>query len=273
MSAPQPQDHGEGLLALLREGDLVVEGRVVTASNLTLYARVDGPDGASVPCVYKPVSGERPLWDFPDGTLAAREVAAYAVSEGGGWNLVPPTVLRDGPLGPGMCQQWMVVDDAAAMVDVFSADPGAEAPPGWRTVLRGRDEVGRSVVLAHLDSPALREMALLDAVLNNADRKGGHVLAVRGGQAVGVDHGLCFHVEPKLRTVLWGWQGEALLPAEQDRLERLAHLLEDVLGEQLGLLLSPTEVAELDRRIDGLLHAGRFPRPSRSWPSIPWPAF
>jgi len=270
-SAPLPDD--ASVLTLLREGELTVEGRVVTASNLTLYARVDGPDGASVPCVYKPVSGERPLWDFPDGTLAAREVAAYRVSIGGGWNLVPPTVLRDGPLGPGMCQLWVVVDDSQAMVDVFACDTGGEAPSGWRGVLRGRDDAGRCVMLAHRESPTLRHMALLDAVLNNADRKGGHVLTVRGGGVLGVDHGLCFHVEPKLRTVLWGWQDEPLRDDERDRLECVAGLLEDSLGEQLAGLLSGEEVDQVRARIEGLLQAGRLPRPSRSWPAIPWPAF
>jgi uncharacterized repeat protein (TIGR03843 family) len=252
--------------SLLLDGELTVEGRVVSASNLTLYARVDGPDGSTA-CVYKPVSGERPLWDFPDGTLAGREVAAYHVARLAGLDLVPPTVLRDGPLGPGMCQVWVVTDDEKPPVDIRAV--GAREP-GWLSVVRGEDAGGRPVELVHRDEPALRAMALLDAVLNNADRKGGHVLRRPDGGVVGVDHGLCFHVEPKLRTVLWGWVDDPLLPDEQ---QVLASLLTTLPAAGLEQWLSPLEVTATQRRVERLLARGRLPRPSRSWPSIPWPAF
>jgi uncharacterized repeat protein (TIGR03843 family) len=252
--------------SLLLDGELTVEGRVVSASNLTLYARVDGPAGSTA-CVYKPVSGERPLWDFPDGTLAGREVAAYQVARLAGLDLVPPTVLRDGPLGPGMCQVWVVTDDDRPLVDVR---PVGARQDGWLSVVRGEDGSGRPVELVHRDDPALRAMALLDAVLNNADRKGGHVLRQPDGTVVGVDHGLCFHVEPKLRTVLWGWVDEPLLPHEQQMLHGLAETLPDAGLEQW---LSPLEAGATQRRVERVLARGRLPRPSRSWPSIPWPAF
>jgi uncharacterized repeat protein (TIGR03843 family) len=251
---------------LLADGELTVEGRVVEASNLTLYARVDGPAG-SLPCVYKPVSGERPLWDFPEGTLAGREVAAYHVSRLGGFGLVPPTVLRDGPLGPGMCQQWVVTGVGDPPVDVR---PAAQVDPGWLAVVSGEDATGRPVVLVHRDEPALRSMALLDAVLNNADRKGGHVLRSGDRRVLGVDHGLCFHVEPKLRTVLWGWVDAPLDDAERAVLQ---HLAAQISSAGLHRWISDAEVEALAARVDALLERGRLPRPGRTWPAIPWPAF
>lgn len=258
-------------LELLAEGELTVEGRVVAASNLTLYARVDAADGTTMPCVYKPVSGERPLWDFPDGTLAARERAAYLVSEAGGWHLVPPTVLRDGPLGPGMCQQWVTTGEDAqpAWVDLLDGD-AAEAP-GWLPVVTGRDETGRAVTLVHRDDPALRDMAVLDVVLNNADRKGGHLLGSVGTALHGVDHGLCCHREPKLRTVLWGWRGQALTTADRDRLAAVVRWVDD--DCEVESLLTAPEVDALRSRVDRLDAAGRLPGPDGSWPAIPWPAF
>jgi uncharacterized repeat protein (TIGR03843 family) len=264
-------------LELLDTGEITVEGRVVAASNLTLYARVDAPDGQTMPCVYKPVSGERPLWDFPDGTLAARERVAFLVSEAGGWHLVPPTVLREGPLGVGMCQQWVTRDDSNAppgdrldWVDLLDGD--SAQPAGWLPVVRGQDETGRSVMLVHRDDAALRAMALLDAVLNNADRKAGHLLTGTGGALYGVDHGLCCHEEPKLRTVLWGWRGQSLTAAEQDRLERVGTWLAAPDAE-LEVLLTTAEVDAMRARVHDLQRSARLPGPSGSWPAIPWPAF
>jgi uncharacterized repeat protein (TIGR03843 family) len=231
-------------LALLREGDITIEGRLVDASNATLYAAITHDD-LTAACVYKPIRGERPLWDFPDGTLAFREVAAYAVSAATGWDVVPPTVLRDGPLGEGMVQLWIDVDQAV--------DP---------------------VELMRLDHPALRRMAVLDAVINNADRKGGHLLPVPGGHVYGVDHGVCFHEEGKLRTVLWGWRGRRFVAEELAVLESLrTDLCEGTLGETLGALLAPVEVAATIRRVERLLSTRRFPHPSPDWPAIPWPPF
>ncbi len=185
MTAPDGLTPGRALpveeaLALLRNGTLSIEGRLTDASNATLYCGVC-LDGVEAACVYKPVAGERPLWDFPDGSLAEREVAAYEVSAATGWRIVPPTLYRDGPLGPGMVQLWIDVDES---VDVLAL------------VRRGRSE-------------QLRRMAVLDAVINNADRKGGHILPTAGGHIHGVDHGVTFHAEPKLRTLLWQWAGDA----------------------------------------------------------------
>jgi uncharacterized repeat protein (TIGR03843 family) len=190
-------------LTLLRRGDITVEGRLVDASNATLFCEIV-LDGVDARCVYKPVAGERPLWDFPEGTLAGREVAAYAVSEATGWGVVPPTVMRDGPFGPGMVQLWVEIDTDVDLVDVVAPD---RVPSGWLRVLDALGSAGQPVVLAHADDERLRRMAVLDTVLNNADRKGGHVLPLPVGTVHGVDHGVTFHVEPKLRTVLWGWAG------------------------------------------------------------------
>ena len=186
----------------LLTGELTLHGRVMPASNATFVGEVDG-----VRVVYKPVAGERPLWDFPDGTLAGREVASYAVSEALGWNVVPHTFLRDGPHGLGMVQRWQEPDDAQAAVDLVRE---GRVPAGWLHVFDGVDEHDRGVALVHEDSAPVRRMAVFDVLVNNADRKGGHVLAMTDGHRYGVDHGVTFHVENKLRTVLWGWMGEPL---------------------------------------------------------------
>lgn len=258
------------LLRLLRDGELTVDGRLLAASNITLLGSV-AHEGESVRCVYKPISGERPLWDFPDGTLAARETAAYELSEAAGWHVAPPTALRaGGPFGPGMCQLWIEpADTAPARVDVVKPE---DVQPGWLPVLEAVDDDGVAVVLAHADHPALRRLALFDVVVNNADRKGGHVLAGVSGDVLGVDHGVCFHVEPKLRTVLWGWAGTELTPAERAELTRLRARLDGSLGETLRELLAPDEVAATGSRVEDLLRAGRMPSPTGRMP-VPWPVF
>ncbi|PSK93817.1 putative repeat protein (TIGR03843 family) [Haloactinopolyspora alba] len=263
------------VLSLLRDGELSVEGRLVVASNLTLLGRVTHGEH-SARCVYKPVDGERPLWDFPDGSLAAREVAAYELSEAAGWHVVPPTVLReDGPFGPGMCQLWIdQPEDERRWVDVVSPDAVAR---GWLPVLEAVDGDGEPVVLVHADDPALRRMAVFDAVVNNADRKGGHVLAGlpgadRTAPVVGVDHGVCFHVEPKLRTVLWGWAGTELTPADVAELTALRSALDGDLDHTVRALLSTDEVTATAERVDRLLGDGRLPDPTGRMP-VPWPVF
>ena len=233
-------------LELLHRGELDVVGRLVDASNATLYCGI-ALDGLAATCVYKPVTGERPLWDFPDGTLAAREVAAYTVSQATGWDLVPPTVLRDGPFGPGMCQLWVDVDETVDLVD-----------------------------FARSDHPDLRRMAVLDVVLNNADRKGGHLLPTPDGRVRGVDHGVCFSVETKLRTLLWQWRGDPLPSEAGPVLSDLDDGLrgaDGALGTALAALLSPEEVRATARRVTRLLRSGRYPQPSGDWPAIPWPPF
>jgi uncharacterized repeat protein (TIGR03843 family) len=259
-------------LLVLRHGELELEGRILPASNVTLVATAS-LGAHSLRCVYKPVSGERPLWDFPDGSLAAREVAAHAVSEVLGWNVVPLTLERDGPLGPGMVQVWREPVDGQEPVDVV---PEGEIPEGYLHVLDAADGEGRPVSLVHEDTPALRRMAVFDAVVNNADRKGGHVLAMADGHRYGVDHGVCFHVEPKLRTVLWGW---ATLPLREEERQALDGLLEGLAAadgafrEHLDRLLSRAELDALRTRCEDLLAHSRMPLPSGEWPAIPWPAF
>jgi uncharacterized repeat protein (TIGR03843 family) len=231
-------------------------------------------------CVYKPVAGERPLWDFPDGTLAQREVAAYAVSEATGWGVVPETVLRDGPYGPGMCQRWVDTVDpdetGAGGPDLVDVVPPERVAPGYLRILAATDPESpgdRQVLLVHADDPRLRRMALLDVVLNNADRKGGHILPTADGAVFGVDHGVCFHEDDKLRTVLWGFAGRRIDDAERVALEQVRTALDGDLGPRLGELLTIAEVGAIRARLEGLLTSGRFPRPGRRWPVIPWPAF
>ena len=258
-------------LDLLRSGELTVNGRLVSASNATFQAVVSrGDESATV--VYKPVAGERPLWDFPDGTLAQREFAAYQVSEALGWQVVPPTLLRDGPLGEGMCQLWI---DASPDHDRVDIVPEGEVPDGWLGVLDAYDGRHNPVTLVHADRPGLQRMAVFDVVVNNADRKGGHILGTAGGDVYGVDHGVTFNADDKLRTVLWGWAGERVPPALLDDVRRLAGPdgLDGDLGRVLARLVTPDEVAATRVRCRRLLASGRFPQPSEDWPAIPWPAF
>ncbi|NMM17727.1 MAG: SCO1664 family protein [Cellulomonas sp.] len=247
-------------------GELELVGRIAVASNATFLARI-----GQVTVVYKPVAGERRLWDFPDGSLARRESAAYLVSEAFGWDLVPVTCLRDGPLGSGMVQRWHEPDPDQDPVDVVTAR--AVPQEGWRAVFQGRDDHDRPMTLIHEDSPTLRRMAVFDVVVNNADRKGGHIIPTRQGHRYGVDHGVSFHVEHKLRTVLWGWQGEELHTAELAGVERVRAQLDGDLGQHLSELLSDAELAALAARCDRLLQKGRFPGPAGEMPAFPWPLF
>ena len=230
-------------LELLERGTLEVEGRLVDASNATLYCTIKG-GGTEAACVYKPVAGERPLWDFPSGTLAGREVAAYAVSRSAGWNIVPPTVMRDGPFGQGMCQLWIDLDPE---VDLLA-------------LARRNDHTG------------LREMAVFDAVINNADRKIGHLLPVPDGHLYGCDHGVCFAEDYKLRTVLWQWRGKTLPRQSVDALRRLADdLAGGWLSRELPKHLTRGEVTATKIRVDKLLKHRVHPYPSEDWPAVPWP--
>lgn len=253
---------------LLTLGSLELEGRLVLASNASFFAHVT-LDGLTLPCVYKPVAGERPLWDFPDGTLAARERAARVVSEAGGWHLVPPTFLRDGRFGQGMVQQWIDVDPDARLVDVVAAE---SREPGWIPVLEAEDHSGDPVLLVHADDARLRDLAMLDIVINNADRKGGHVLPDASGHVWGCDHGVTFHDEVKLRTVLWGWADEPLRDKDVRALRRLKRGLGGAFGDELTTLLEWREISALQARLDSLLDRRTMPSPGRSWHAIPWPA-
>jgi hypothetical protein len=234
----------DATLRLLEHGELTVQGRIVTASNASFLGTVRDGD-ATVTCVYKPVRGERPLEDFPDGTLWKRERAAYLVSEASGWDIVPPTATRDGgPYGEGMAQLWIDVDEG---VDV------------WKMV-NAPDE-------------RLRRIALFDAAVNNADRKGGHLLPAPGGHLYGVDHGICFAAEPKLRTILWDWRGLPIAEAELDVLRSLRAKLDGPLCESLQRLISPAELRALNARVDRLIRTKVFPQPDPYRMAVPWPPF
>jgi len=273
-SAPDDDDGEQATLDLLAHGELEIEGRLVDASNATLYCTISGPGGSgSSPrrgargvwgdgqspqeqggswgdrppgqhCVYKPIAGERPLWDFPMGTLAGREVAAYMVSRAAGWDVVPPTVMRDGPFGPGMCQLWI---DHDAEVDLIALS-------------RRTDHAG------------LRDMAVFDAVVNNADRKIGHLLPVADGHLYGCDHGVCFAEDYKLRTVLWQWRGKTLPRRSMEALRRLnAQLNDGGLEAELSPLLTADEIAATRTRVETLLKHRVHPYPPADWPAVPWP--
>jgi hypothetical protein len=230
------------LKKLMSEGTLTVTGRLVDASNATLYGTiVEGEDEVRV--IYKPVAGERPLWDFPDGNLAQREYAAFLISEIGGWNLVPLTILRDGPFGIGMVQQWIDIDDSVDLALFYRED-----------------------------NSSLRAMALFDAVVNNTDRKIGHLIPAPDGKLYGCDHGVTFHEEDKLRTVLWQW---ASMNLSDQEIEQLRTLRESLIREEESFtsLISTTEFKALLGRVDRLLAQKIFPEPSDEWPAVPWPPF
>ncbi|HLS73241.1 MAG TPA: SCO1664 family protein [Actinomycetaceae bacterium] len=249
----------------LLDAELVLEGRIMSASNATFVGRI-----GEAKVVYKPVAGERPLWDFPDGTLAGREVAAYEVSEALGWDIVPRTWLRDGPFGIGMAQLWRQPDPEQEAVTLV---PAGEQPAGWCHVLDGLDPDDRPVSLIHEGSPALRRIAVFDVVVNNADRKGGHVLEMPGGHRHGVDHGLTFHQEHKLRTVLWGWPEPTLDENELTGVRRVRAALAGELSESLAELITDAEIDAAVARCDRLLAEGRLPQPRADYPAIPWPPF
>jgi len=230
-------------LMILTNGDLHVTGRLVDASNATLYATATF-EYRELACIYKPIAGERPLWDFSDGCLAHREYAAYLVSDYLGFDLVPLTILRDGPYGLGMVQQWVDIDESIDLAKFFATD-----------------------------HPKLRSMALFDAIINNTDRKIGHLLPLDEKTLFGCDHGVTFHTDDKLRTVLWQWADEPFTPEEVALLEKAQLSLAGELGQLLAPLLTVQEIQETNRRVAELLSSGTFPLPNPDWPAVPWPAF
>lgn len=228
---------------VLVHGDLSVSGRLVDASNATLYATASFEE-RTVNCIYKPIAGERPLWDFADGCLAHREYAAYLLSHHLGFDLVPLTILRDGPYGFGMVQEWIEIDKEIDLAKFFSTD-----------------------------HPQLRSMALLDAIINNTDRKIGHLLPINEETVFGCDHGVTFHPEDKLRTVLWQWAGLPFAAEEIALLQKAHTELAGELGKILAPLLTEEEILETKSRVSKLLSSGTFPLPNPNWPAVPWPAF
>ncbi|MGV0790995.1 SCO1664 family protein [Mycolicibacterium sp. XJ1819] len=261
---------------VLQHGELTVLGRIRSASNATFLCEAN-LDERQVHCVYKPVAGEAPLWDFPDGTLAGRERAAYLVSLQLGWNIVPHTIIRDGPAGVGMLQLWVDqpgddLEESSQGPDLIDLLPAGRVPPGYLPVLQAYDYAGDEVVLVHADDIRLRRMAVFDVLINNADRKGGHVLCGVDGHVYGVDHGVTLHVEDKLRTVLWGWAGKPVDDETLAAVAGLADALRGECGEQLREHITSDEVEALNARVAALLDDPVMPTPDRHRP-IPWPAF
>jgi uncharacterized repeat protein (TIGR03843 family) len=272
-SGADPDDLDEVCL----RGELTVIGRIRSASNATFLCEAHLGE-RQAHCVYKPIAGEAPLWDFPDGTLAGRELGAYLISEALGWNIVPYTIIRDGPAGRGMLQLWVdqpgdeVGDELQSGPDLIDLLPAGHIPPGYLPVLQAYDYAGDEVTLVHADDIRLRRMAVFDVLINNADRKGGHILSGVDGHVYGVDHGVSLHVEDKLRTVLWGWAGK---PVDDDTLEtvcRLRDQLRGSLGERLCEHITGREIDALHARTVVLLDNPVMPTPDRRRP-IPWPAF
>jgi len=231
----------QGLMAIedkvLDSGELEIIGRLVDASNASLLCKLS--DGRQA--IYKPIAGERPLWDFPDGNLASREVAAFYLSEVGNFNLVPRTVLREGPFGLGAVQEWIDVSEDKDVIEI-----------------------------AQSQDSQIRKLALFDVVINNADRKFGHILVTSDGVIFGCDHGVSLHEEEKLRTVIWQFTQMELSQAE---LAQISNLTTSIDREYLKSLLSKTEIDALFARLAKLLEDGRFPSPNPNWPAVPWPPY
>jgi hypothetical protein len=228
---------------ILKEGSVKVEGRLVDASNATLFTELE-LNGESIRAIYKPISGERPLWDFQSGNLAFRERAAFLISEAMGLHLVPLTILRDGPFGEGAFQLWIDIDESIDLALYFRET-----------------------------NDNLRSVALFDAVINNTDRKIGHLLPAQNGELYVCDHGVTFHEEDKLRTVLWQWSGEELRSSEIETLNRLLDSLMKEEISELVTLISDVEREALMMRIERLINQTRFPEPNPEWPAVPWPPF
>jgi uncharacterized repeat protein (TIGR03843 family) len=241
MNAPDRQwiEHS---IDVATRGDLEITGRLVDASNATLFGTVTlGSESFEV--IYKPVAGERPLWDFPDGTLADREYAAFLLSDLSGFNLVPPTILREGPAGFGMVQRWIDIDDSINLAEFFGQD-----------------------------LPSLRQLALFDSIINNTDRKIGHLLPSVDGHLFACDHGVTFHSEDKLRTVLWQWAGDDLTTEEITKVKSVAERVSSN-PDLFAPHITPVEYLSLQARILRLLGEAKMPSPSDDWPPIPWPAY
>ncbi|RAV16176.1 SCO1664 family protein [Mycolicibacterium sp. GF69] len=262
---------------VLQRGELTVIGRIRSASNATFLCEANLGE-QQVHCVYKPVAGEAPLWDFPDGTLAGRERGAYLVSAALGWNVVPHTIIRSGPAGEGMVQLWVdqpgdeVDEEQPSGPDLVDLLPAGRIPPGFLPILQAYDYAGGEVILVHADDDRLRRMAVFDVLVNNADRKGGHILCGVDGRVYGVDHGVTLHVEDKLRTVLWGWAGK---PVDDQTLESVGALrdrLRNGLADELSAHITEREIVALLARTRALLDDPVMPAPDRRRP-IPWPAF
>ena len=222
---------------LIETGELEIIGRLVDASNASLLCQL--PDETKV--IYKPIAGERPLWDFPDGNLASREVAAYYLSEVGNFKVVPKTVLREGPFGLGAVQEWIEISEEA---DVIAT--------------------------AQSHDSQIRNLALFDIVINNADRKFGHILIKSDQQVFGCDHGVSLHEENKLRTVIWQFADLDLTASEKDQLSNLLNVID---RDYLKNLLSANEIDAIFERVGFLLEDGRFATPSPNWPAVPWPPY
>lgn len=226
--------------SIITDGQISITGRLVDASNATLFGQARLEDH-EINVIYKPIAGERPLWDFPDGSLANREVAAFHFSEFAGFHIVPMTILRDGPYGLGAVQEWITIDEEIDLIE-----------------------------LAQSEDLRLRKFVLFDAIINNTDRKIGHLLPATDGKLLGCDHGVCFHEEDKLRTVLWQWQGESFTEEEAGYLSSIRENFSKF-AAQVEELLTPDEIKATYSRVERLIYEGVFPSPSEDWPAIPWP--
>lgn len=256
------------VLAVLTQSTFKPIGQITTASNIALLMQSENSP-SPVKAIFKPTSGLRPLWDFPNNDLIEREILTYQLSDKSDLNLIPLTIMREiEPFGIGMLQLW-IEDSKVDLVKLFEAD---RVEKDFLVVLEANDQSGRRVSLGVKDIPWIESLTIFDAVVNNSDRKGSHILTAHDGANWAIDHGVCWHQDYKLRTVNWS---KANLPLTENAISALLKVEGALIGmeSEIVQLLSQIEFDAAMERVADLKASGVFPMPPADWPAIPWPVF
>jgi uncharacterized repeat protein (TIGR03843 family) len=255
-------------LAILQNGEIHIEGLIPDSSNGALQVSIKS-DNIILKAIIKPEATIRPLWDFPERDLNNREYATYLLSSELGLDFVPPTVLREiEGIGPTLIQKWIEEIENDSIIVKNPKD----IPKEYLKVLEGYDELNKLICLAHADSVFLRNLAIFDLVINNADRKGGHIIKDTTNNFWAIDHGVSWHEEEKIRTILWGWIGNELSNYDLLIIEKSNKILHRWLAEDFEYL-TQFELKAAINRCEKLMSNKVFPQPSKEWPAVPWPIF
>ena len=255
-------------LDLLLNGEIEIEGLIPDSSNGALKVLVSNSK-QSVEAIIKPEVSIRPLWDFPDLDLNNREYATYLLDRELNLNYVPDTVMRNVEgIGKSLIQEWVTESDN----DLIIVKSPEDIPEEYLKVLQGYDELNKLITLAHKNNRDLRNLCLFDLVINNADRKGGHLLMDSANKMWAIDHGVSWHFESKIRTVLWGWIDETFNDQDIALLNNAKKVIQTWKDEEF-IYLSEEEIEQAIKRVDGLLKENAFPQPGDQWPAVPWPIF
>lgn len=255
-------------LDLLLSGEIEIEGLIPDSSNGALKVLVCNSE-QNIHAIIKPEVSIRPLWDFPDIDLNNREYATYLLDRALGLHYVPETVMRNVKgIGNSLIQEWVEESDN----DLIIVKSPEDIPKDYLKVLQGYDELNKLITLAHKDDRDLRNLCLFDLVINNADRKGGHLLLDADNKMWAIDHGVSWHQESKIRSVLWGWIDVAFNDEDITLLENAKNVLQ-TWKEQDFEYLSEIEIEQAIKRVNELLEINAFPQPGDQWPAVPWPIF